>query len=559
MFNRFSCFVNRRNLISRVMKNIYLLLTLLFLSPALPAQQAAGKLNVFAAVKREIEKKQPIEIIGKSGTDTYVLLHSFGGYAIDRLNDKLERTNRVEIPLKTKYKGEKYFFSSVVMLGKSIYVLSTATDADKNTHIFAQQVNHETLFIDPVRQELLMVPYEMPYLSKLIVAGPVQHQMYRDVTITEAVPKAYVSPDGTKLLLYYNKGITADNPNERVQLAVFDSGLKKQWEKTAELPHNTSLLTIRQAAFDNSGNVYLAGFEYRTAQKTWTVPLTEQMEAQQGLLFAWYDNGATQLEFPIKYSDRYVLEMNLCIAANGDVVAAGFFALHKMYSITEAFYFSVDAQTRKVRSQRINPIPNDFAFQSDEKSYLSGLPDQVEGLNYTPREYEIRQFFSHADSTCTLVAEQAWEETRYGTPHPDDTTQHYFVMETYLLHFNSDGKLLWQAKVAKTQHTEIKTILPLFSYQCMAGSDRIYLLHNDFADTLNDKKRVNNNRGMPQLILSEVKLKDGSQTSRALPEPIADDMLFLPGRITNRIPGELFLYTQWNGRLCRLSRLRETD
>ncbi len=430
------------------------------------AQTKTKKATVQQGAEVDTKRSSIIEISGTDETGYYSVRSERKKLFIEHLNKEMVTDKSQEI---IEEAADNYNYCT--LMEGNFYLFTINTDKKARTSTLGyHKVNKKTLVVDPVSHDLVVakVGSKRDFFGNLF-----QHS---------------ISPDESSLL-YYSVDKERDEAgnlptDSRFHLAVFDSQLKKQWEKDIKIALPPEQFSVQQVKVDNNGVVYIIGIEYqeksdaRISRRAGTPSFTYR-------IYRYAANGNDVTEIPIELKDKFITDVQVDAAPNGDFIAAGFYSEKGTFSVKGAFYICIDGKTRDIKAQKYSEFESDFVtqyFTAKEKNKQK--KKEAKGDEPELFDFEMDELLIRADGGATLIAEQFRTYTvcttttnANGTTSTTCTT-YYVYNDIMVLSFEPDGSLAWKCKIPKRQTTSQDGGY-YSSYAFAAVGDKLYFVYND--------------------------------------------------------------------------------
>lgn len=440
-----------------------------FLFTALPgsltAQTKTKKVTILEGEEIDTKRSSVREIAGIDETGYYTVRQEKSHLFIEHLNKQMVVDKSTQIS-----EGDEDYYNYSAMMEGNFYLFSIETDKKAlTTTLFYQKVDKKTLVAEEDPHPMIVTKMA----SKRDVYGHFSHN---------------ISPRESKLLYYSRDGEKLANDeiadDSRFQLTVFDSKMGKVWAKEVKIPLGPDQFSVEQVKVDDEGTVYIIGIEYQEKS------LARESRREGNPTFKYhiyrYSNKGTEvLDMPIELQDKFITDVQIDGAPNGDLVAAGFYSDKGTYSVKGAFYIRIDGKTRQVITQNTSVFEQDFITEYfTEKEKKKSDKKEAKGQEQELYSFSMDELLIRADGGVTLIAEQYRSYTvctTTTTANGGTTTTchtHYIYNDLMVLTFNADGSLAWKCKVPKRQHT-VDDYGYYSSYAYVALDDKLFFLYND--------------------------------------------------------------------------------
>ncbi|TND07697.1 MAG: hypothetical protein FD123_3016 [Bacteroidetes bacterium] len=358
-----------------IIKRLSLLLLAVFFNlSASFAQQKTDKAEVREGPEAPMSKTNTLEeVIGHDANGYYVTRYARKKRLLEHINTDLKTDKSIEIPLKMEYNGMKRNYDEIIMAGKNLYMFSYTSDRKtKMNYFFVQKISRE-LEIDPNPTVLF------------------ENDFDSDIGGRYGVPFT-VSDDQTRILFYRGKG-SEEIKNKQMIFTVYDENMKKLWEREVEIPYAADLFLMDNIRIDNDGNIYLTGKEYQEREER-RLSRREGKPSYKYHMVSFRDQAKKTKTYDFELDQKFITDIRIGIAANGDLVAAGLYSDKGSYSVKGAFYMLVDGETRQVKKQKSTEFELDFITQnmSDREKKKRRRDFACGTILYRSRYYNHHEF-----------------------------------------------------------------------------------------------------------------------------------------------------------------------
>ncbi len=448
------------------------------LNPAF-AQTKTRKANVTEGPEVEAKRSNVTDICGSDETGYYTVRAQKKDLYLEHVNKQMIVDKSVKIP-KQKKDGLPMYFSYCAMIDGNLYLFSTLRESRENkVTLYMQEVDKSTLVPDNTPKELAVSTYHTRRgLMSTVYGGSFSSS---------------ISGDESHYMVY-SVEMGKDENNEaptdtKFHLTVFDSKLAKKWEKDVRLPFAPNVFSVEQVKVDDNGDVFIIGIEYQEKTEA-RASRREGKPSYKYHLYRYSDSGKDVLNMPVELKDKFITDMQIDGAPNGDIVAAGFYSEKGTHSIKGAFYISIDAKTREIKRQELTEFETSFITQyytEKEKKKAEKKKDNAkDDKDKEPELYSFRldELLIREDGGATMVAEQYYMYvTSYTTYDANGrasthTTYHYIYNDILVINFNANGSLAWKCKVPKRQYSTNDGGY-YSSYAMATVDDKLYFIFND--------------------------------------------------------------------------------
>ena len=303
-------------------------------------------------------------------------------------------------------------------------------------------------------------------------------------------------------------------------MTVLSDDLKVLWNKEIKLPFEDELFDLESYRVDNDGDVYLLGLIYNEKRKS----KRRGAPNYKYQIFAYRDKGKTVKEYPVSLADKFITDMQIEVLNNKNLICAGFYSEKGTYSIRGTYFLTVDAKTKEIKTKSFKDFGIDFITQNMTEGQAEKAKRKEEkGQQNEMYEYDLDRLLVGKDGSAILLGEQYYvktqTQTHYVNGHSQVTTStHYYYNDIIAVKVDPSGKIEWNEKIAKRQHT-VNDGGFYSSYTMAIVKGELCFIFNDDAKNVsyNGVGKVANFRGGKESLVMLVQLDNkGKQTRQPL-------------------------------------------
>lgn len=460
-----------------MLKNCFrLILSALLLTSAVSTLPAQTKTNKATVVEGEEVQTGRASVVGLIGTDEsgyYTLIYKKKVLYIEHTNRSMSVDKSVKVP-KLKKDGQPLFFDFCQMVDGEIYYFYYAKDSRTNTiTLYSQQIDKSSLTPSVSTEKKIT---EVSYSSR--------KDFTRSARYSPFLTKA--SPDESIIMLYYMEPQKEDGPlksSPEYNVRILGKNMQSLWEKKISLKIDGSY-QIDQMKLDDNGTLSFIVIEYQDK--------TDARESRRAgkpsysyRLFRFSNNGNDKIDVPIELKDKFITDLQIDNAPNGDIVVAGFYSEKGTFSIRGAFYMRLDGQNQSIKVQNMTEFETTFITQYySEKEKKREKKKEDKGEEPELYAFRMDELLLRGDGGATMIAEQFYENTVCHTTTDANgrvsttCTTYYTYNDILVISFNPDGSLNWKCKIPKRQ-TSANDGGYYSSYAYATVNDKLYFIFND--------------------------------------------------------------------------------
>lgn len=449
-----------------------LLLVILLCTITAQAQLKTKKASVIWGPETKESKKLSLgDVIGYDESGTYILKTKRKGFSksdllFEHLDNKLVKTKTTEVELETA--GKKRGYEYTIHSNGKLYLFSSSINkkVKKNTFYY-QELNKKTLLPNSKPIELGIIDYSG---SSNYNSGSFSLR---------------ISRNKERILIYhrlpYEKG-----KSEKVGFLVLDKDMNKIWERQVTLPYSTELFDVERYRVDEKGNVYLLGLAFKDKRK-----LKRKGDPNyKYMVLAYTNKGETLDKFPVELPGKFITDMQIAIADNGDIICGGFYSEEGTFSVKGSYYISIDGKTKAIKTNNSMEFGIDFVTQNLKPNKAKKAKKKAEkGKNIELYEYDLDEIILKDGGGAVLVSEQFYIRvvTRTSTDANGNThtttTYYYYYNDIIVININGKGEIVWTEKIPKRQATSNDGGY-YSSYALAIKDDKMFFIFNDNAENL---------------------------------------------------------------------------
>ncbi|MEO9483716.1 MAG: hypothetical protein ABJG47_09740 [Ekhidna sp.] len=405
----------------------------------------------FKVAKRSV----PVDFVGYDQTGFYMAYAkgkigsgevSLSKFGFDLALDK-------ELILTSSIGGERAYSGHLFMLDKELYQITRSTTMSSKK-IYLQKINKEAWELEEPR-----------------LIAEIKEEGRSAYTARMAV---HFSKDSSHLALVYTlpkKG----KENEAIGVHVFNRSLEEIWTQRFELPYTNKLLDLTTHRLDKNGILHILAKRFYDKRRT-----KVDGEINYDYLLLSFDNTGAIDSFKIESEGKYLKDMQIDIAENGDVISAGFYSDQGTLMVGGAYYLRMNPENREVLKSSFVDFESDFLLQNMTEAKAKRIKKKLDkGKDVELPFFFIDEFILGDDGSTKIIAEQRhiYTLTSY-TQNGTITTTHFDFDDMMMLNINPEGEFTNTIRVAKNQHT-VNDGAAFSSYSAAYNEDNMYLIFND--------------------------------------------------------------------------------
>ena len=416
-----------------------------------------------------------MDVIGPIDSSYYLLrgvpgimgYSTYSGVNIQRLDAQLNP--QPATPFRMFHEGQELDVEKAIRYRSDIYVFGSRRNYGRRAkELYGTRVDLNTLqaAIDPVLVATL------PLLNRS-VDGEFAYKFSRD---------------SSRFCIFSRAGASRRDPRH-LGFHVFDDGFNLQWSESVTLPYLEQQFEVTDFVVDREGNTYILGKLYPTDRR---MSLRSRQRFEYRVI-AFREDGQESEEYVINVKNRYLSDIHLEIAPDGNLICAGFYSERNNLSARGTFYLTINATTKEVLTSSFYDFSVDFlTLNLTDGQERRKRRKVAKGKNVELYQYDIRDLVPRGDGGVVLTAEQFFVQT-VSTTDPRTSVP----ITRILYHFNTilvvsispEGQIEWATKIPKFQKAT-QDQASFASYALMITDAHLYFIYNDHRKNI-DEQRVN--------------------------------------------------------------------
>lgn len=381
---------------------------------------------------------------------------------IRKMNRKYDVVYQKLLPM--KFDKEQHVAEMIEILGDRIIVFSSYYDKkEKVTHLYMRTFSEA----------------DMAPLSKLEKI----HSLAAESNSKRGGISVRTSPNNKKLLVNVDLAFDKDD-NERSEYRIYDEDMQLDWNREVTLPYSNKEFSRERTMVDDDGSVLILGVKYDEKREA-KAKKKEGTAAYKYHLLVVKDESSPIEDHPIEAGDRFLQDMTLGYAKDGDIVCGGFFGNKGTASIRGAFFMRLDRQTKQIEKESFKDFDKDFITsymtEKEEKKAEKRAEKKKEDLEMY--QFDLDEIVMREDGGAVLVGEQYYWYTVCTTDSKGNTRCYdvYVYNDIIVVNIDPNGEIEWAAKVPKRQSSSVTMYS---SYALNVTDDNIYFVFNDSGKNL---------------------------------------------------------------------------
>lgn len=438
------------------------------------AQTKTNKVTVVDGPENDTKRTTVVGMFGHDESGYYTLRWEKKTLLIEHLAGNMTVDKSVELEEQKVGKEELAFIRAIQMENHFYFIYTLHDSKTEEVAIYYKVLNPKTLTTEG---QLVELGREKFLSDKKFMRG-MMFGAFNPFSVMRSEDETHF------LLMTSNQSAGEENTDVGMNLTVFNSEMKQEWEKDAKLGFKSDLFGITNIRLDDNGDVSIVGIEYK--QKLTAKEIRRSGKPDYTHHFIRFsEQGNKMISMPIEVKGKFITDLRIETAMNGDIVVAGFYSETGTFSIKGAFYMSIDPATESIKTQQFSEFGTEFiTLNLTDREEKKAKKKEAKGEELEMNEFDMRDLILRADGGATLVAEQyifyvTTSTYRDANGRSQTTyTYHYLYNDIVVVSFSNTGALEWKTKIAKRQHT-INDAGMWSSYAMAIVGDKLFFVFND--------------------------------------------------------------------------------
>ncbi|MBZ0207817.1 MAG: hypothetical protein K8H89_15990 [Flavobacteriales bacterium] len=359
------------------------------------------------------------------------------------------------------------------------------------------------------------------------------------------------SPDRSKVLVQVLPPFDKEDL-ERSSMNVYDADMQLQWSQEFSLPYTDADYRVESQRVDNDGSVLVLGVKYADRKEKKALKRANKSTYEYHLLVYTGDSPTPQ-DHAIAVQDKFLQDMSLSMADQGDIICAGLFGNKGSFSVRGAFFLRLDRTTKTISHESFKEFSDDFitSYMTEKQAQKAKKKAEKQDQELELPEFVLHDIIHRDDGGAVLIAEQYFMRvvtTTSSTPNggtTTSTTYHYYYNDVVVVNIDPQGNIEWATKVPKRQHS-INDDGIFSSCAVAVKGGKIYLVFNDTGENLfvkpGDKIKQFELKGKDALVILATIGEDGNVSREALFTPDRRDVILRPQDCVQLKDDTMFIY-----------------
>ncbi len=404
------------------------------------------------------------DIIGRTEHGIYIVRRKGSRIILERLNDKLERLNLKEIPLKSQEDNQR--LRALVLLDGELTIFTVGQNEARSKRVLSRAgIDPINLLVDKKRKQV--ASYDLP--TGLGVSAGRFNLLFDQGNSVFAVISDYP---------FHRK----DSDSYGIQ--VMKNNGKKLWEREIKLPYKQQLSEEVESKIDAQGNYYVLAKVYGDGQKGKMRDLIKQKVNFKYVLVAFTNEGKDMKMYTLPVDDEIPTEASMAVNSNGEIIIAGYYSETNLISVKGCFYMRLDPISKKVRASSKKDFGLDFiTLNQTMKEKKKAVKKSKKGKSVELHRFQLNKVLADDKGGAVVIGEQYFEESiTYATVihgvQNTTTTEVFHYNDIIVSSIDSEGQFQWIDKIPKRQITTDDDG-KYSSYAFNSTDDHLYFIFND--------------------------------------------------------------------------------
>ena len=355
--------------------------------------------------------------------------------------------------------GEKNDFDrKLIKYGKNIFLLFKVLDnSSKTGYMYAIKINEQTL-----------LPKSRIQLGSFDAGS---QNDFADLKF---------STDSSKVLLFA-EAPDRKKENKKFYICVLDTGMKKIWSRSVELPIGDRFASIYDQDVTNEGKVFVAVKHYdKEVSREAIREEGDKIPSYTYKLLVYSKDILSPKQISVNLSNHFIQGTKLIYGKNGVVTAAGLYKKKPNGNIVGTFYATLDSSATEINNtQMVGFTPEILELVDKDGLGKSGGSDP----GIYPR-FRIRHIITRSNGSVDLISEyyEFFTRTSYERGTNFSRTESKWTFGDIInINLDKTGKAIF-TRIPKYQENG-STYIHL-GYYAAVVNDKLVLFYNDDEDNM---------------------------------------------------------------------------
>lgn len=403
-----------------------------------------------------------------------------GKMGIDLVNGKFEQTESKMHDIRRDL--DRRDENLVSFGGRTFWVCSSVDDKTKDEKLYLQEINDATgdFYGDELQVNKTKDVHNGLDVGFSFFGGGMGMSFQQNGRYFTSI-----SPDETKLLVYYKKKPVkrSNKLNKDIYgFIVVDENFEVLWKKEVEMPKTEFMMSFLEAEVTNDGTVIYLAKVYKDENRKY------KKDSKPNYTLSLFEVGKDTKKAKEKAMDLdgFVQESELFINDEGEIVVCGTFSkLYKGSGSSGVFYNIVDMSQRKVDDAKYMDFDSDLDANFEGPKHAKKLAKIYKkyGVGYIPYLRFRNVFFDEKAKSIYMILESYHLVVRKNS-NSNTYTYYYYYDDVYALKVNTANQQIDKAYKIPKRQLGINTYVDL-GISSFMFDEQLYVFFVDNKKNLN--------------------------------------------------------------------------
>lgn len=263
------------------------------------------------------------------------------------------------------------------------------------------------------------------------------------------------SQDKSKLLVLSRLATKTTDDSKSIDeflINVFDHDLKKVWSKQVKMPYTEEMMDNIDYTIDNDGNVYLLAKVYEGKRKEKTKDDAPNYHYEM----LRYATGGELKKIPVTLEDKFINELYISAAADGNIVIAGYYSNAVFAGSSDGiFLVKIDKDgTAKKYHKGYYEFPSEILkqYQSARAKKKMEKAESKGDKDIEAYSLDMRNIILDEDGSVLIAGEEYYVHSYTVYSGRSTYTRYvYYYNDILAMKIGANGEMEWCRKIPKRQ------------------------------------------------------------------------------------------------------------
>ena len=378
-------------------------------------------------------------------------------------DNKLNFKESIEMDLPklkaNSYSSEKLLARTAIRIGRDAYILQQQQDGG-NYVLQAWKVD-----------------LNKPKLGKSIIIGKIPDAN----DIRNAVPNVSISPDSTKILVYFPT-VNYSKDKEGYYFFVLNNDLSKNWSGRGDIPYAEDDYVNQDVTIDNQGFVIVTGRRF--------IPKKDRIRGDpkwEPVILRYTEKGKPE-RLELNPAGKFVQKTFLAAGRNNQTLAIGFYGNNRVDEQDGLFFAKVGGEG-KLEGTRTYEFDNAFLTSTMREGSAERAKKRMDNdgtEDFSESNFEFKDLILTADGGFLALGQQYYYtvstyQNGVGVTYNSTFSYNHIYGDIVAAKFSSDGGLAWTKKL--NHYNVINTGSPVMPFERQYGfttkNSKTYIVFED--------------------------------------------------------------------------------